>query len=233
MILSQSAKSVKNQLLTNQYLTHYWPFFDGKMNDEIGTAHMTQGSLTSFVSDRFGNANSALALNGGWTQVPSGVYFDSTAFSISVWVYPQQVSSYSRIIDFGNGQSSDNILFALSNGNTLQPYFYFFNGSITLFSTTSKQNLTLNEWQFLTATFNSTHLSIYLNAKLTACPYNKKTLSYVLRTKCYIGKSNWAGDGYSYSILDDLRFYNKSLSQTEILDLMNYYNSCRNSFSFN
>ena len=34
---------------------------------------MKQGALTSFTSDRFGNANSALALNGGWAQVPSGV----------------------------------------------------------------------------------------------------------------------------------------------------------------
>ena len=81
------------------------------MNDEIGTAHMTQGSLNLFVSDRFGNANSALALNGRWTQVPSGVYFDSPEFTISVWVYPQQVGSHARIIDFGNGQASDNILF--------------------------------------------------------------------------------------------------------------------------
>ena len=43
------------------------------MLDQIGSAHMTQGALTSFTSDRFGNANSALALNGGWAQVPSGV----------------------------------------------------------------------------------------------------------------------------------------------------------------
>jgi hypothetical protein len=60
------------------------------MKDLIGSADMTQGSLTSFTMDRFGNANSALALNGGWTQVPAGVYFDSIEFTISVWVYPNE-----------------------------------------------------------------------------------------------------------------------------------------------
>ena len=42
------------------------------------------------------------------------------------------------------------------------------------------------------------------------------------RSNCYIGKSNWATDGYSNSYLDDLRFYNKSLTQEEINELMNY-----------
>ena len=55
------------------------------MLDQIGTSHMTQGSLTSFIEDRFGNVNSALALNGGWTQIPSGSYFNTSEYSITVW----------------------------------------------------------------------------------------------------------------------------------------------------
>ena len=70
---------------------------------------MTQGSFTSFISDRFGCTTSALALNGGWTQVPSGIYFNTPEFTISVWVYPHIVSYYARVIYFGNGASLDNI----------------------------------------------------------------------------------------------------------------------------
>ena len=58
-------------------MTHYWPITNGGMLDQIGLAHMKQGALTSLTLDRFGNPNSALALNGGWTQVPSGVYFNT------------------------------------------------------------------------------------------------------------------------------------------------------------
>ena len=70
-------------------LTHYWPITYCNMNDLIGNAHMSQGANTTFVSDRFGNENSALNLNGGWTQVPPGIYFNSPQITITAWVYPQ------------------------------------------------------------------------------------------------------------------------------------------------
>ncbi len=88
------------------------------MTDHIGSAHMTQGFNTSFVADRFGNENSALALNGGWTQVPPGVYFNTHGFTISVWVLPQMVGKWSRVIDFGNGAPSDNVVLTLDSGTT-------------------------------------------------------------------------------------------------------------------
>jgi len=37
------------------------------MKDVIGTANMAQGNATYFTLDRFGNENSSLTLNGGWT----------------------------------------------------------------------------------------------------------------------------------------------------------------------
>ena len=175
---------------------------------------MTQRNLTYFTLDRFGNENSALALNGGWTQVPSGVYFNTPEFTISVWVYPRQVGSYSRIIDFGNGNSSDNILLALSESNSLMPILQIYSGPNILISAISRQNLTLNNWQLVTATFDGTNSRIYLNGNLTVESDQEFNLTYIERPNCYIGKSNLN------SILDDLRFYNKSLTQKEIEDLM-------------
>ncbi len=211
-------------LSTDKYLTNYWPFVYGTMRDVIGSADMTQGSSTSFVADRFGNVNSALALNGGWTQAPPGVYFNSPEFTISVWVNPSNVGDSSRIIDFGNGQASDNIILTLSNLNYSQPLFLFFLGSNNVFTATSSKLITQNQWQFLTATFNGTMARVYLNGTLVG---ESNTQSYIQpfnlwRNSCYIGKSNWAPDGYSHSYLDDLRLYNKSLTHEEILESMNY-----------
>ena len=111
------------------------------MNNVIDSSNMIRGNLTSFTLDRFGCSNSALALNGGWTYVPSGIYFNTPEFTISVWVYPQQVGNYSRVIDFGNGQAADNILLSLSNGNYLQPYLKIYNGSNLKLKMYSTQNL--------------------------------------------------------------------------------------------
>jgi hypothetical protein len=88
------------------------------MQDVIGSAHMTQGALTTFTSDRFGNPNSALALDTGYTIVPSGVYFNTPAFTISVWVYPKLiVGAWPRVIDFSNGAATKTIMFAISSSN--------------------------------------------------------------------------------------------------------------------
>jgi hypothetical protein len=184
------------------------------MSDDIGSADMTQGFNTTFVEDRFCNPNAALALNGGWAQVPSGVYFDTPEFTIAVWVYPQSVGPYSRILDFGAGV--DNILFALTFDKTMKPFAYLnqknFNSSVTLF---------LNRWQFLAVTFNGSELRIYLNDQIIFQTSTSYTFPVVTRSNCYIGKSNWQGDGFSYSYLDDLRIYNKSLSQEELIQIMN------------
>ena len=194
------------------------------MKDEIGTSDMKQGSLTYFTTDRFGNPNSSLALNGGWTYLPGGNYFNTPELTISVWILPQNVGSWSRLIDFGNGMM-DNIILALASGNYPLPFaFEIFNASHFLFMVISSQNLTLCQWQFLTITYDGSNAFTYLNGKLTASHSYSYNMPVITRKNCYIGKSYKAPfDGYSSSYLDDLKFYNKSLTQAEILLLYNQY----------
>jgi hypothetical protein len=191
------------------------------MKDVIGSADMTSHeNLTCFVNDRFGNVNSALALNGGWTQVPGGIYFDTLEFTISVWIYPSNVGDWARVIDFGNGAFTDNIVLSLSFSNNLQPYFEVYSGSNQNFLTKSFKPITLNQWQFLTATFNGTIARVYLNGTFVAeSNIQNYTRPFNLsRSNCYIGKSNMPSNGYSSSYVDDLRFYNKILTHEEIIE---------------
>ena len=192
------------------------------MLDSIGVAHMQQGNLTKFDVDRCGNSNSALNLNGGYTQVPSGVYFNTSEFTVSVWVYPLNMSGASvKIIDFGNGQSLDIIYFSFQSSSNLKPGLQIYVGTNQKISIWSSSILIMSQWQLLTFTFNITSVSLYMNAVLMISLSSNFTLSSVTRSKNYIGKGNWATDGFSWSLLDDLRFYNKSLSLSEIKDLMN------------
>ena len=66
-------------------LTNYWSF-NGNIVDTITSLSLTSTSGYSFVSDRKGNANSAVYLNGSqWFSLPSAVYF-SGPFSVTPWV---------------------------------------------------------------------------------------------------------------------------------------------------
>jgi hypothetical protein len=190
---------------------------------------MTQGVNTSFTQDRFGNLNSALALNGGWAQVPPGVYFESSEFSISVWVYPYLVNSYARAIDFGQLNTMPfNIYLSLNNASFNVPHTNIIYGQskgISLLKT--NQQLATLKSQLLVVTFNGSFLDLYINESLTSRMLINFTLPISKSFEnCYIGKSNTNGDGFSYSYLDDLRFYNKSLSQEEIVYLINENEAC-------
>ena len=191
------------------------------MLDEIDSAHMLQGALTNFTLDRFNCPNSSLALNGGWTQVPSGVYFNSPEFTISLWVYSQQVGVNSWILDFGNGYNADNIILKHDSGGSRQPALRINNGSSSKGTAQSTKALTMSTWQMLTATFDGLTMKIYINGILRGIYSSVMTMPTILRTKNYIGQSSTPGNGYSFSYLDDLRFYNKCLSQAEIINLIN------------
>jgi hypothetical protein len=207
-------------LPNDQYLTHYWPIENGTMLDAIGSAVMSQGNLTLFTTDRFGNENSALALNYGWTQVPPGIYFDTPEFTISVWVYPQSVGLHARVIDFANLPSLDNVILMLDSNNIRLPGLIIYNDNSSVNQVTSSQPLELNQWQLLTATFNGTLMMIYINGSLTGLQTFISEMRSFSRSNCFVGQSNKNDNSYSSSYLDELRLYNKSLNETEISYLM-------------
>ena len=184
---------------------------------------MQQGNLTMFTADRFGNSNSALSLNGGWTFVPAGVFFNTPEFSVTCWIYPSQIGAWSRLFDFGNGPNLDNIGISFSKGWSLLPYAWIFQTTNSLPEPVSSFSLRENVWQFLSLTFNSSHLSIFIDGHLSVSKLSllpTLTSPPLIRTSNYIGKSNWVQDGFSYSYLDDLKFYNISLSESQINDVM-------------
>ena len=177
------------------------------MFDTVGVAHMLQGTGTLFTTDRFGVINSALNLNGGFTYVPAGIYFNSPQFTISAWVYPLQVGTWSRLIDFGNGYPSNNIIITLDQGLNQKPVFELVQGTTTPVGfPISSISLVSNQWQLLTCTYDGTTQNVYINGVLTANVLLTYIMPSISRANNYIGKSNCIENGFSFSYIDDLRF---------------------------
>ena len=200
-----------------------WYKFDGNAADSSGNnLNATLVGGTSYTTDRFGNTNRALQLNGtnGHAVAPSGVYFDENSYSVSVWVNPAAYNSWSRIYDFGRGQATDNILSAISNGATgnlaAQNYNNATGGSLVGAST----GLRLNQWSHYTATYDGTNISIYVNGNLLVSGAGQVP-RLIFRNLCYIGRSNWAADGYANAAFDDFAIYNRVLTTDEIKTLAN------------
>ena len=198
-------------------LINYWPM-DNNATDKIGNANMYNGYNVQFVDDRFGKPNSAIRFSDGYYQVPSGVYFNGD-YTIAVWVKINVQIPSSRIIDFNNGCYMDNTILATSNMGNSQPYLQQF---ISTFESKLASNLALitGQWTHLVVTLNEMTGSIYINGLLTSQVFNIYTPKYVNRTSNFIGKSCSADDGNLQADLDDLRIYNRALSQSEIYDLI-------------
>lgn len=64
----------KNNAITPR-LTNSWMFTNSSYADSVAAGSLINGFQVSFAPDRFGNANSALYLNGGYIQIPPGCLF--------------------------------------------------------------------------------------------------------------------------------------------------------------
>ena len=212
----------QSDIYLNEYLVHYWPLDHSDMSDIVGKANMVQGANTMFTTDRFGNLNSALSLNGGYTNVPPGYFFDTDQYTIAVWVYPDQLGSWSRVLDFANGGLMDNIILTLTSNSLAVPVFGICNSTTNLFELNSATPLINKKWQFLTATFNFNSLTanMYIDGVFCGNYSTNYRPPHKLRSSNFIGKSNYLADGYSNSFLDDIRFYNISLNQSQVVELM-------------
>jgi hypothetical protein len=206
-------------------LITYWPIYPNDTKDYVTRADAYSCVNATFVSDRFGNPQSAFYLNNGYCLVPPGVYFTGSDFTITVWIKPIKCTSYARIIDFSNGFTINAVYLPLATSLTLYPFLRIFNngqsGKIA-----SSSALNLNQWTHIAALFSLQQmtLSIYLNGTLEGSSSTSVVPLNVTRSQNFIGRSSNhnGGDGDTNAYFDDLKIYARVLSQDEILEDMNF-----------
>jgi hypothetical protein len=210
-------------------LLGYWRLDEGSGTNTMDSSnHGNNGTLNGnpawvasgarlIVRDP-GYAVNLTPANSAYLQAPSGVWFNAD-FTVEGWVYVRSYSSWSRLIDFANGPNTDNIFLALSAGTGGFPTMgvYTNNNGVPNFSATSQ--LPLNQWTHLAATLSGTTGTIYINGN----PVGGGTLNRpraVVRTNNYVGRSNYAVDGYADALFDEIRIWNVARSQSQIQQTM-------------
>ncbi len=209
-------------------LVGYWPMDEGTGTTAYdASGYGYNGTLVNGPTWQFGTSckvGDCLSFNGSnnYISLPSGTYF-SGPFTITSWVYVRSYNNWSRLLDFGNGAGSDNVLFAISQGTSGDAYLESWNGGTRGFSLSSGAPLPLNQWVFLVGEANGQNATIYLNGQPWVTMATTFTATNVTRTMNYIAQSNWSADSYANASFDDIRIYNRALSAQEIQDLYNAY----------
>lgn len=209
-------------------LVNYWPIIND-LKDYVGSADMSPGTNLSvgasigFGPDRFGNAAESIDLSNGYYTVPSGVYFNGS-FAILAWVKMTAYNYGSRLLDFGNGATSDNVYVSISSETTDLPSVQIFQSLVEVGSVTGVTSLPLGNWIHLASVYSAGTpgtLAIYINGVLSASSSNALAPLNITRNLCYIGRSNNPIDSNANAYFDEIKIYNRSLSPSEIIYDMN------------
>ncbi|MCC8408197.1 LamG domain-containing protein [Mucilaginibacter sp. UR6-1] len=196
-----------------------------------GTAPVDGKTLPKLIADRFNEPNSALEFdNGAYVEVPYTADLNPKAFTISLWIR--------RRVTF-----NDNYIFSL---NTYNGFKFQLQGNNFLFLTIHADNgykdvdsnpgvIPQDVWTFATVSYTNGTMKFYVNDKLvktaqvTGTPVTLTTpVNLVIGQSLPKGILNFNdqsspfyywGPAYFKGDLDDIRFYNKALSDAEVLSV--------------
>ena len=171
----------------------------------------------TWTTGKYGNALSFDGAN-DYVNVPDAASLDLTSWTISAWIYPTSLPSVTWKTILCKGGDCTNY-YLQTYGTELEGGFESPAGNWRRFRTTGAA-LQLNTWYHVAFTFDDATNTgkVYINGgerfskTETAAPVTTAT---PLRIGTDNWNENWSG------LLDDLRIYNRALSQAEIQTEMN------------
>jgi len=212
-------------------LVAYWPL-TRTPNDLSGNKHNGTSNMVIATTDRFGNPVGAYNFNGtsSFIAVPdsASLRLANTDFTINAWVklisYDAALNSdilSKRLALTNNGW---NLGVAGATGTTQGAVSFSTSGNAT--GTTA---LDLNNWHMVTCSYTlaTKQLKIYVDGVFNKTVVNISSPNATTDAMLYIGRDNPAlsGDGsFFHGGLNDIRIYNRGLSNNEINQLYNALN---------
>jgi len=207
--------AAKAQIVTDG-LVSYWPF-DGNAEDAVGNNDGTIAGDTQMVAGKFGQAL-GLDGDGDYAEVPDSDSLDITdAITVEAWVTPDETSGYTTTFR----------TIAAKDVHTSQPYGFYWddrNGELELVLNDAADRLTtaydyvgkIGTWVHVAATYDKTEIKIYADGVLLGTKAYTPALP-VDDASLWIGWDGDAGsDRYFKGVIDELRIYNRALSEAEI-----------------
>jgi hypothetical protein len=204
-------------------LVAFYPF-NGNTNDESGNGNHGTINGPILASDRFSQLNNAFEFsgNGDFIDLSSRNFniSGSSTRTISLWVNPKS-ETYNNMTLFSSGSpnysNSFNIRLnthLLTNTSYRLGFMSFANDFDPDYNSEGGVSILNNTWTHLLIVFENTQIKFFINGAVT----NNGTLNIDTQgNQNYIGKSNHLGSEFYFKgLLDDIRIYNRALTQSEI-----------------
>jgi hypothetical protein len=227
---SINAGFVDRNILQNG-LVAYYPF-NGNANDESGNGNNGTVRGATLAEDRFETTESAYFFDGGSQVVVEGsIFSDDTTWTISFWLKDATSGrgNDNTIIATYPGDDGVGFMFRENHGSLQFAYLQAFNGQPTNFGTNNETKLKGQFWKdskwhkFTFVCMGENGTDFYFdNEKIYNFGGYHNTVPSL-----YLGGKNVRGKFYGW--LDDIRIYNRALSEEEVS--FHYFLDSNNEFN--
>jgi hypothetical protein len=187
-------------------------------NSNNGTA--TNGPSTTSTG-KFGYAgNFNQSDNNDYVDLGNDSDFNVTTFTIGAWVYRTGTcGTFSHCYVFSDGMSGNTgYALRMTNDNGYKAELSINDGQQNITGTTV---INTNTWYHVVATSNGSEVKIYVNGVLETTTAQTVTPSFAGQSS-KIGNGNTGNDLPFTGRLDEIRFYNRVLSGSEIQQIANF-----------
>lgn len=210
-----SNPTTNNAVAPTNGLIAYYPF-NGNANDESGNVRHLTNNGAVFTTSRFGTASSSAQFVGAASYMVGGNWFTHQTFTISLWVKPDATqTAYATIID---NNHLTGINWVLHQNNTSLNNYYFAGSPIS-----SSFSIPSGQWQSVQIVKTTNSVQVFKNGSLIAS--NAVGLisydgSQILNLGRYGRDAVIESDRrYFKGLIDDVRIYNRALSESEVAQL--------------
>ncbi len=201
-------------------LVAYYPF-NGNANDESGNGNHGQVFGANLTVDRLGNPNRAYFFDGinDYIEIADTSTLDiSGSISISLWFRPFSIGMY-RLVDKSTVGDSDAYMLDFSDSlisvTTADRIRFIVADSYSNQPRSKRFGLMSNVLYHLTATYNLSEVKFYINGILNNT-IPKTGLSRINTNPLRFGASSTLYGNWFHGVMDEIRIYNRVLSQQEI-----------------
>ena len=147
----------------------------------------------------------------------------TTGMTLEAWVNPSDLTGYKTVLCKEN--STNNFIYTLSANNSTsnttsqRPNSRMANGSANV-TVTGTSKLPLNTWTHIASTYDGSVFRFYVNGVQVSTTNINGTMG-ISTGMLRIGGTTTLGSQYFTGIIDEVRIYNRALSQAEIQTDMN------------
>lgn len=215
--------------LTNGLIAYYK--FDGNLADSSGNNNHGTNFGSQFTTDKNGMSSKAVNFNGtsAYINVPASTSLNSVQneLSISAWVnitdwYHWAEFSYAALLCKSNTSTSTQYRFSLLNNafDVISNQKKFYKLIPTPFNT--------GTWYHVTVTKKGDSCSLYVNGNIMETAVNSGTFPSDSTQPLEIGRDYAGSMEYYNGKMDELRIYNRALTDQEVTNIYNNINTSIN-----